>query len=91
MGTQTGEKDIGNNKAQENVFNFQPASHLIPEAVEIPVVVQNPLKIRTLIFLQMENIPESCYAYFPHQVVTGSLWESVSSSFFLYLFGRSPT
>ncbi|EPE26335.1 E set [Glarea lozoyensis ATCC 20868] len=70
IGTQTGEILLGNNRAQENVFSFQPASHSVPEPVELPVTIRNPLNVRTLIFLNLENVPEGFYVYLPHQVVT---------------------
>jgi M6 family metalloprotease-like protein len=64
---QTGEVNIGNNKAQENVFTFLPASHSVPEPVELPIAVRNPLKRRTLIWIALDGVPEGFYVYFPRR------------------------
>lgn len=64
---QTGEVSISNNRAQENVFTFQPASHSVPEPVELPVTVRNPLDRRTLVWLSIDGVPEGYYVYFPRQ------------------------
>lgn len=69
IGMQTGESSLGNNMAQENVFNFQPASHSIPEPVELPVAIRNPLDQPTLVVVQLDNVPEGFYVYFPHRIV----------------------
>ena len=64
---QTGEVSISNNKAQENVFNFLPASHSVPEPVELPIAVRNPLKKRTLVWITLDGVPEGIYVYFPRR------------------------
>ena len=64
---QTGEKVISNNKAQENVFTFLPASHSVPEPVELPIAVRNPLNKRTLIRITINGVPEGIYVYFPRR------------------------
>ncbi|KAH0558923.1 hypothetical protein GP486_004454 [Trichoglossum hirsutum] len=66
---QTGEKIVSNNRAQENIFKFQPPSHSVPEPVELSVAVRNPLKKRTLIWISLDGVPEGFYAYFPHRYV----------------------
>ncbi len=64
---QTGEVSVSNNQAQENVFTFQPASRSVPEPVELPVTVRNPLDKRTLIWIAVDGVPEGYYVYFPRQ------------------------
>jgi M6 family metalloprotease-like protein len=64
---QTGEVSISNNKAQENVFTFLPASHSVPEPVELPVAVRNPLNKRTLVWITLDGVPEGFYVYFPRR------------------------
>ena len=64
---QTDEVVISNNRAQENIFTFQPASHSVAEPVELPVTVRNPLNRRTLIWIAVNGVPEGFYVYFPRQ------------------------
>jgi len=64
---QTGEVSISNNKAQENVFTFLPASHSVPEPIELPIAVRNPLNKRTLVWISLENCPQGFYVYFPRR------------------------
>jgi len=73
---ETGEVAISNNKAQENVFTFLPASHSVPEAVELPISVRNPLEKYALISLAITNVPGGFYVYTPHRsVFVGPLGE----------------
>ncbi|GAB1317813.1 hypothetical protein MFIFM68171_08023 [Madurella fahalii] len=67
---QAGEVTFGNNRAQENVFRFQPASGSAPYAVEVPVAVRNPLAVETQVVVQLAGVPAGFYVYFPHRVVT---------------------
>jgi len=67
MVPQTGEVGIANNKAQENVFTFLPASHSVPEPVELPVAVRNPLNKRTLVWITLDGVPKGFYVYFPRR------------------------
>lgn len=64
---QTGEVSISNNKAQENIFTFRSASRSVPEPVELPIAVRNPLKKRTLIWINLDGVPEGFYVYFPRR------------------------
>jgi M6 family metalloprotease-like protein len=65
--TQLGEVSGGNNQAQENVFNFQPAASSIAEPVKLTVAVRNPLDERALVLIALENVPRGYYVYFPHR------------------------
>ena len=64
---QLGEVSGGNNQAQENVFNFQPAASSMAEPVKLTVAVRNPLDERALISIALENVPQGYYVYFPHR------------------------
>ena len=64
---QTGEVSLSNNRAQENVFTFLPASHSVPEPVELPIAVRNPLNKRTLVWITLESVPQGFYVYFPRR------------------------
>ncbi len=64
---QLGEVSGGNNQAQENVFNFQPAASSIAEPVKLTVAVRNPLDERALVLIALENVPQGYYVYFPHR------------------------
>ena len=64
---QLGEVTGGNNQAQENVFEFEPAAASVPAPVSMTVAVRNPLKERTLVKVALEGVPEGYYVYFPHR------------------------
>lgn len=64
---QPGEISVANNKAQENVFTFAPPSHSVPEPVELPVAIRNPLNERTLIWICIRDVPAGIYVYFPRR------------------------
>ena len=64
---QLGEVSGGNNQAQENIFNFQPAASSIAEPVKLTVAVRNPLDERALVLVALENVPQGYYVYFPHR------------------------
>lgn len=64
---QTGEVSVSNNKAQENVFTFYPASHSVPEPIELSVNIQNPLNRRTLVSIVVDGVPAGFYVYFPRR------------------------
>jgi len=64
---QLGEVTGGNNFAQENVFEFEPAAASVPEPVSLTVAVRNPLKERTLVRIGLEGVPFGYYVYFPHR------------------------
>jgi hypothetical protein len=66
---QLGEVTGGNNQAQENVFNFQPAAGSIAQPVRLTVAVRNPLRRRSRVFVALENVPGGYYVYFPHRWV----------------------
>lgn len=67
--SQLGEVSGGNNHAQENVFNFQPPSSSIAEPVQLTVAVRNPLEVKSIVFVALENVPVGYYVYFPHRWV----------------------
>lgn len=64
---QLGEVSGGNNQAQENIFNFQPAASSLAEPVKLTVAVRNPLDERALVWVSLENVPRGYYVYFPHR------------------------
>ena len=64
---QLGEVSGGNNQAQENVFNFQPAASSVAEPVVLTVAVRNPLDEKALVTIALENVPVGYNVYFPHR------------------------
>ncbi|MGY2093449.1 IPT/TIG domain-containing protein [Nocardia gipuzkoensis] len=64
---QLGEVTAGNNSAQENVFEFEPAASSVPEPVSMTVAVRNPLTERALVRIALEGVPFGYYVYFPHR------------------------
>jgi M6 family metalloprotease-like protein len=64
---QLGEVTGGNNSAQENVFEFEPAASSVPDPVSMTVAVRNPLKERSLVHIGLEGVPFGYYVYFPHR------------------------
>ncbi|MGH9202585.1 MAG: hypothetical protein ACRD2A_15280, partial [Vicinamibacterales bacterium] len=64
---QLGEVTGGNNSAQENVFDFEPAAASVPEPVSMTVAVRNPLEERALVRISLEGVPYGYYVYFPHR------------------------
>jgi hypothetical protein len=64
---QLGEVSGGNNSAQENVFEFEPAASSTPEPVVMTVAVRNPLKERAMILISLEGAPRDYFVYFPHR------------------------
>jgi hypothetical protein len=64
---QLGEVSGGNNQAQENVFNFQPASASVPGPVKLTVAVRNPLDRETIVFVLLDGVPRGYHVYFPHR------------------------
>jgi hypothetical protein len=64
---QLGEVSGGNNQAQENVFNFQPAASSIADPVKLTVAVRNPLEEKALVLIALENVPTGYFVYFPHR------------------------
>lgn len=66
---QLGEVSVGNNQAQENVFQFQPPASSVPAPVLMTVAVRNPLPDRALIRLSLEGLPQGYLGYFPHRWV----------------------
>ena len=64
---QAGESNVSNNQAQENIFTFLPAAHSVPEPVELPVLVRNPLDRRELISISIDGVPAGFYVYFPRR------------------------
>jgi hypothetical protein len=63
---QLGEITGGNNRAQENVFQFEAVAKSVPAPVIMPVAVRNPLKQRTVIFIAVKGVPDGFKVQFPH-------------------------
>ena len=63
---QLGESAVGNNWAQENIFQFEAPAHSIPEPVIMPVAVRNPLKQRTIVLMEIRGVPDGYTVHFPH-------------------------
>jgi hypothetical protein len=66
---QFGENTGGDNSVQENIFEFEAASHSVPDPVMIPVAVRNPLKKRTIVFIGVKGVAEGFKVHFPHSWV----------------------
>jgi hypothetical protein len=63
---QLGEITGGNNSAQENIFDFEAPASSVPDPVQLPVAVRNPLKRRTLVFLGVKGVSTGFIVHFPH-------------------------
>jgi len=68
-GEQLGEISFGNNKAQENVFEFEAPADSPPDPVRIPLAVRNPLDEPRVILLRMIGVPEGYMVQLPHHWV----------------------
>ena len=66
---QLGETNMGNNSAQENIFEFEAAASSVPDPLIIPIAVRNPLKERTIALLSLRGLPEGFIAQLPHSWV----------------------
>ena len=66
---QLGEVSVGNNSAQENVFNFQPAAASVPEPIVMPVAVRNPRDTDARVELRVWGVPEGYLVYLPYRWV----------------------
>lgn len=64
---QLGEVTGGNNSAQENVFEFEPAASSVPEPVSLTVAVRNPLDEPALVRVSLDGVPRGYRVYFPHR------------------------
>ncbi|KAK0749691.1 hypothetical protein B0T18DRAFT_407344 [Schizothecium vesticola] len=69
IGNQPGEVSFDNNRAQENIFRFQPASSSAPHAVEVPIAVRNPTDEPVQAVIALLGVPAGFYVYFPHREV----------------------
>jgi hypothetical protein len=69
IGEQRGETAFGNNRAQENVFEFTAPASSMPGAVTMQTAVRNPKDEETVAFLSVRNVPEGYTVQFPHQWV----------------------
>lgn len=69
IGNQPGEISFDNNRAQENIFLFQPASSSAPHAVEVPIAVRNPANEPVQAVIGLRGVPAGFYVYFPHREV----------------------
>jgi M6 family metalloprotease-like protein len=63
---QLGETNLGDNWAQENVFEFEAPASSVPDPLVIPVAVRNPLKDKTIALLSLRGLPEGFIAQLPH-------------------------
>jgi hypothetical protein len=66
---QLGEVSGGNNAAQENIFNFQPAGASVPEPIAMPIAVRNPLDHPARVRLTVLGAPQGYRVYLPHRWV----------------------
>ena len=66
---QLGEVSVGNNSAQENVFNFQPAAASVPEPIVMPVAVRNPRDTEARVEIRVSGVPEGYLVYLPYRWV----------------------
>lgn len=70
VGNQPGEISFENNRAQENIFRFQPASSSAPHAIEVPIAVRNPTDEPLQAVIALRGVPaEGFYVCFPHREV----------------------
>ncbi len=66
---QLGEQSVGNNMAQENVFDFQPAGTSVPEPIAMPIAVRNPMRTDAVVHLGVTGVPDGYRVYLPHRWV----------------------
>ena len=66
---QLGEVTFGNNKAQENVFEFEAAASSPPDPVLIPLAVRNPKDEPSIILVRMVGVPDGWIVQLPHHWV----------------------
>lgn len=66
---QAGEVTYGNNKAQENVFEFEPVADSVPDPIKIPLAVRNPLNEPSLVWIHLEGVPQGYKVQLPHHWV----------------------
>jgi hypothetical protein len=67
IGEQLGEVTLGNNQAQENVFDFEAPSASVPDPVLMDVAVRNPLDREALILMSIDGVPRGYSVQFPHR------------------------
>ncbi|MGH3704428.1 MAG: IPT/TIG domain-containing protein [Agromyces sp.] len=69
VSTQLGETSIGNNEAQENVFDFEAPAFSPPQAARIPVAVRNPRSTPGVVRIGIDGVPDGYFVQFPHEWV----------------------
>ena len=66
---QLGEVTFGNNQAQENVFEFEPAADSPPDPLVIPLAIRNPRDEPSIVLVRMVGIPDGWTVHLPHHWV----------------------
>ncbi len=66
---QTGENNYANNKAQENVFEFEAPASSVPAPIRIPLAVRNPTSESVAVLLKATGVPEGYLVQLPHHWV----------------------
>lgn len=66
---QLGEVSYGNNRAQENVFEFEAPASSPPEPVRIPLAVRNPKNEPSFVEVRLAGVPQGYVVQLPHRWV----------------------
>ena len=66
---QLGENSYADNKAQENVFEFEAPAGSVPNPIKIPMAVRNPRNERSIVFVGVDGVPEGYMIQVPHHWV----------------------
>jgi hypothetical protein len=66
---QLGEVTFGNNKAQENVFEFEAPADSVPAPIKIPLAVRNPKNEPSIVLVRLMGIPDGYIVQLPHHWV----------------------
>ncbi len=68
-GNLPGEISFGNNKAQENVFEFEAPADSPPDPVRIPLAIRNPRDEDAILLVRVVGVPEGWIVQLPHHWV----------------------
>ena len=66
---QAGEQTFGNNKAQENVSEFEAAASSVPDPIKIPLAVRNPKDEPSIVLVSFTGVPAGYIVQLPHHWV----------------------
>lgn len=65
----SGEYNVNDNRAQENIFEIDAPAASIPDPITFPLQVQNPLDEEAIVFLTISGVPHGYIAQLPYSRV----------------------